>query len=189
MLNSSKTPILPAHIEETVQAISRVHAEHYRAASPLQKITNRLITRVGRPQFLGVLTAIVAGWVAFNLVLMGLGRKPLDEPPFFWMQGAVGLAALYTTSLILITQRYDDQLSTLREQLSLELNILSEQKAAKIIELLEELRRDHPSIRDRVDQTAAAMSAPADPEAVLAAIKETQEEATSSENHSIPPGS
>jgi hypothetical protein len=38
--------------------------------------------------------------------------------------------------------------------------MLSEQKAAKIISLLEELREDHPEIRDRVDKEAAAMSSP-----------------------------
>lgn len=75
------------------------------------------------------------------------------------------------TILILATQRREDQLAGHREQLTLELGILSEQKAAKIIELLEELRRDSPHLRDRVDHEALALSAPADPEAVLEAIK------------------
>ena len=44
---------------------------------------------------------------------------------------------------------------------------------------LEELRRDDPNLHDRVDHDAIAMSTPADPEAVLDAIKETQEERTS----------
>ncbi len=79
------------------------------------------------------------------------------------------------TVLILVTQRREDQLASHREQLTLELGILSEQKAAKIIELLEELRRDMPHVRDRVDEEAVAMSAPADPEAVLNAIKETHD--------------
>ena len=32
---SDPTPILPAHIEETVQAIARLQAEHRRNATPL----------------------------------------------------------------------------------------------------------------------------------------------------------
>jgi uncharacterized membrane protein len=75
--------------------------------------------------------------------------------------------------LILGTQRRADQLASHREQLTLELAILSEQKSAKIIALLEELRRDHPEVRDRIDPEAHAMSTPADPEAVLEAIQET----------------
>ncbi len=76
--------------------------------------------------------------------------------------------------LILTTQRREDQLAGYREQLSLELAILSEQKSAKIISLLEEMRRDSPSLKNRVDEEAAAMSIAADPQAVLEAIKETE---------------
>jgi uncharacterized membrane protein len=59
----------------------------------------------------------------------------------------------------------------------LELAILSEQKTAKVIQLLEESRRDNPLIRSRVDQEAEAMAQPADPQSVLDAIKETHAEA------------
>jgi hypothetical protein len=65
----------------------------------------------------------------------------------------------------------------LREQLTLELAILSEQKTAKVIQLLEESRRDNPLIRNRVDQEAEAMAQPADPRSVLDAIKEIHDEA------------
>ena len=55
--------------------------------------------------------------------------------------------------------------------------MLSEQKTAKVIELLEESRRDNPLIQNRVDQEAEAMAKPADPKTVLEAIKETDAEA------------
>ena len=106
-------------------------------------------------------------WVAINYVV----SRPIDEPPFFWMQGVVSLAALYMTVLILTTQRRENELASHHEQLTLELAILSEQKAAKIISLLEELRQDHPEIRNRVDSEATAMSAPTDPQSVLEVIK------------------
>ena len=79
------------------------------------------------------------------------------------------------TVLILTTQRREDKLAGLRDQLTLELSILSEQKSAKIIGLLEELRRDDPNISDRQDEHADALSKPADPNAVLDALKDTQE--------------
>ena len=62
-------------------------------------------------------------------------------------------------------------------QLTLELAILSEQKTAKVIELLEEVRRDNPLIQDRVDQEAEVMAQPADPKSVLNVIKETHAKA------------
>lgn len=172
---------LPAHIEETVEAIARLHAAHEQGASPLQRIVERATRRAGRPAFVALLTVLVVSWITLNLGLMSLGRLPTDAPPFFWLQGAVALTALYMTILILTTQRREDELTGLREQLILELAILGEQKSAKIIALLEELRRDDPHISDRNDPDADALSTPADPNAVLEALKETQDSAIKSE--------
>ena len=169
------TPILPAHIEETVQAIAKLHADHYARATPLQKMLDATTARAGRPSFIVGVVLVAAAWMALNGIMIAAGRKPLDEPPFFWMQGAVALGALIMTSLILTTQRREDELATHREQLTLELGILSEQKATKIIQLLEELRRDHPQISNRVDAEADALSTAADPQAVLDAIKDSHE--------------
>jgi len=173
---ASDTPILPAHIEDTVQSIARLHAEHYQQATHLQRIVDRMTALLGRPNFVGVLTVIVLVWVLANLGAAWLGWEPLDPPPFAWLSGAVSLMALYMTALILATQRHEDQLAGHREQLTLELAILGEQKSAKIIELLEELRRDDPSLSNRVDHEATAMSTPADPQAVLNAIKDSHED-------------
>ena len=100
---------------------------------------------------------------------------PFDAPPFPWLQDGGTAVALFITVLILITQRRENELAEHREQLTLELAILSEKKSAKIIELLEELRRDMPTVRQRDDAEAAEMARPADPQAVLQAITETHE--------------
>ena len=71
----------------------------------------------------------------------------------------------------------EDQLAQLHEQLNLELANLSEQKTAKVIQLLEESRRDNPLIPNRLDQEAEVMAQPANPQSVLEAIKETDAEA------------
>lgn len=175
-------PILPAHIEDTIRSIARLHADHRKASSPLQRGVARLVGLVGQPRFIGLLTAAVVLWVAGNLIVLALGLTPIDPPPFPWLEGVVSLVALYITVLILTTQRHDDQLAEHREQLTLELSILSEQKAAKIIELLEELRRDNPMLVNRYDPEAEAMAAPADPQSVLDAIKQSHADAESAEN-------
>ena len=174
--------ILPAHIESTVDAIAQLHAEHYRQATPLQRVVDLATAKAGRPGFVAAVTVLVAVWVAINVELPRFGHQPWDAPPFFWMQGLVALGALYITLLILATQRREDQLASRREQLTLELSLLSEQKNAKIIALLEELRRDLPMIRNRVDEQAAAMAVPADPQAVFEAISSTQQDVGSEQS-------
>ena len=170
------TPILPAHIEETVQAIAELHAQHHREATPVQRAVERFTRWVGRPRFVGWMTLALLVWVAGNLALQAVGLRAPDPAPFAYLQDAGGLFGLYITVLILVTQRRDDQLTEAREQLTLELAILSEQKNAKIIALLEEMRRDNPLLANRHDAEAEALSRPADPQAVLDAIKETHEE-------------
>jgi uncharacterized membrane protein len=161
------------HIEETIRSVARLHAEHHENATPLQRAAARITALLGRPQFIGVLTVIAASWISLNLLAAALGYHPIDPPPFSWLGGAVSLVSLYMVILILATQQREYQLAQHREQLTLELAILSEQKTAKVIQLLEESRRDNPLIRNRVDQEAEAMALPADPQSVLDAIKDT----------------
>jgi hypothetical protein len=63
------------------------------------------------------------------------------------------------------TPRAEDELNA-REILTLELAILSERKIAKVIELLEELRRDSPRVVDRADQQPERMAQPAGAQSV-----------------------
>jgi len=172
---SDGLPILPSHIEETIQAIARLQAQHRRNATPLQHTVERITAFIGRTVFVGGLTIVLAAWIGGNLLARRLHLPVIDAPPFEWLQGAAGILALYITVFILSTQRRENELSDLRAQLNLELVITNEQKTAKVIQLLEELRRDMPSVADRVDPEAIVMAQPAKPEAMLEAIKETQE--------------
>ena len=129
----------PTHIEHTVQAIVRLRAEHVGRASLLQRTIERFTGRAGSPGFAVLLTVPVATWIGLNCLLPVFGRRPLEEPPFYWMQGAVALSALYMTVFILAAPRREDELANRHEQLTLELEMLSEQKAAEIISLLEQL--------------------------------------------------
>jgi uncharacterized membrane protein len=167
------TPILPAHIEETIQAIARLHAAHHEESGPIHRWLDRMTDWLGKPRFIAVMAALALVWVLGNLVAQSRGAAPWDAPPFGWLQVVVGSLSFFVALIILATQRRADRLAEYREQLTLELAILSEQKSAKIIALLEEMRRDHPMLRNRVDEEAEAMAVAADPQAVLDAIKES----------------
>ena len=173
----SKAPILPPHIDETVRAIARLHAEHHRGATPTERTADRLTGVVGQPRFIGVLTVIAVAWIGFNLAAPILHWKAFDAPPFNGLATLASVLGVYMTVLILSTQRREGALAQLREQLTLELAILGDQKSAKTIQLLEELRRDSPNLPNRHDPEAHAMSTPADPTSVFEAIKETHAEA------------
>ena len=85
---------------------------------------------------------VAAAWIGLNSVAPAWGFLPLDPPPFEGLAAFASLASLYLVVVIVSTQRRDDRLAQKRELLTIELAILTEQKVAKAISLLEELRRD-----------------------------------------------
>ena len=158
---------------DIAQVTARLRAEHKQETRPLQRALDCLTGIVGQPGFAAALTMAMILWVLGNSLSGLIGIKPLDPPPFPWLQGTITAGAFYVALLILTTQVRKEELSGLREQLLLELMILNDQKSSKIIALLEETRRDDPTIANRDDVEARTMSTPADHHLVVEAIKET----------------
>jgi uncharacterized membrane protein len=121
-----------------------------------------------------IVFALILCWTCFNVAIKAGGGMPPDPPPFEWMDLVCTMTALLIAVLILTSQRRADKFANLREQMTLESTLLTEQKTRKIIELLEELRRDSPAIFDRVDPEADQMASKSDPHAVLEIIEESR---------------
>jgi uncharacterized membrane protein len=181
---ASEAPPAAPHVEETVAKIAELHAAHYREAGALQKFASSATARVAQPRTLAVVTAAVAGWIVLNLAMTAAGWRAPDPYPFPLLSAAVSTCALYLTAMILIAQRHDDELATRRDQLTLEIAILSERKTAKVIALLEAFRRNDWRQSDERDKVAEALAEPLDPQAVLDAIKAAHEDAASGEGES-----
>jgi hypothetical protein len=58
MREADRTAILPAHIEETVQAIAKLHAEHQERATPFHKFTEGRRRPLDQPPFTGLELAV-----------------------------------------------------------------------------------------------------------------------------------
>jgi len=165
---------LPEHIQQAVSSIARLHAAHYEGATPLQRAFRRSTSLLAQPVLIAAVTVGIAAWITYNVLAPILGYAVFDPPPFSGVSMAVSVASLYIVLLIYATQRRDDELAELREQLTLELALLGEQKTAKVIQLLEEFRRDTPIVPNRTDEQADAMAQPVDPERVFDVIKNTR---------------
>jgi len=168
---------IPGHVETTVQQMAEMHGEHVRQASRLQKASDAATSFIGRPSIAIAVLGLVTGWISLNLISPRVGFRQVDPPPFAYLELAVSVLALATTILVLISQRRADIAALHRSQLTLQLAAVSEQKIAKVIELLEEQRRENPALPDRTDTQAAEMAVASDPKQVLARIIDTHEEA------------
>jgi|SRR5665213_319469 len=159
-------------INQNIEAVLDFYTREDQKISRPQRIVERISLFAGRPAFLALILVFVAAWMLANTVLHQVGLHEFDPAPFVWLQGGLGLAALLTTTVVLTKQNRLERLAERRAHLDLKVTLLTEQKTAKLIDLIEELRRDLPNVRNRHDPEAAALQESMDPDAVLAALDE-----------------
>jgi uncharacterized membrane protein len=163
---------LSEHVAHNIETIAHLQTETEGRVGRNQRTIEKLTASIGQPWALNVILASVAAWITLNTWGPRVGWPQLDPPPFSWLQGAMSLSALLVTTMVLTTQNRQAKRFSQRGSLELQVNLVAEQKIAKLIGLLEELRRDLPSVRDRVDPVADAMAEPVDHQAVLTVLQD-----------------
>ncbi|MBW4629261.1 MAG: DUF1003 domain-containing protein [Brasilonema octagenarum HA4186-MV1] len=181
--NQVFTAPLPDPIAKNIEAISSLHTQEVQDIPTHQRILEAIATFFGRTTFLYSLLFILALWIFGSFFDRFL---PFNLPSFSWSNQGLDAAALVISTGVLVRQTRQENFAEQRAQLMLQLNLLSEQKIAKIISLLEELRTDLPDVINRHDSEAQLMQEPADPIAVLEALQKNlaQELSSAEENNS-----
>jgi uncharacterized membrane protein len=164
-----------AQITENIAAVLEFYTREDQKISRSQRIVERISLFAGQPVFLAFILLLVAAWMLANTVLRQMGMRDFDPAPFFGLQGILGLGALLTATIVLIKQNRAARLAEQRAHLDLKVMLLTEQKTAKLIHLIEELRRDMPNVRNRHDPDAAVLQQSMNPDQVLAALDELSE--------------
>ena len=170
-------PSPPDHVDTVLRSIRQIHTEHGDSATRGQRVLNRAAVLVSRPTFLATTIVIIAMWIAVNLVLLSRGLRAFDPPPFQWLQGIMTTVSLGLVILLVGAQRHENQLTRNRDLLELELAMVGEQKIGKVIQLLEELRRDMPSVHNRTDTQADEMAQASDHRQVLDTLAKSADRA------------
>jgi uncharacterized membrane protein len=170
---SSQLP-LGHQIGQNTESILALFAPEEREITRSQRMLESIVGALGSLSGLAAMLFSIVSWVLGNLLATRFGIASLDPPPFQGLQASIGLGAFFTTLIVLIRQNRLSKMEERRAHLELQVNLLAEQKATKIINLMEELRRDLPLVKDRHDAEAVALQKQTDPESVLAAFDERQ---------------
>ena len=157
-------------IAKNIETISSLHAHEANSVTAHQQILESIALFFGQPTFLYLLLVLFSIWIGANFLDPLLN---LHLPKFRWTDDGLSAASMLISTGVLIRQIRQENLAEQRSQLMLHLNLLVEQKTAKIISLLEELRTDLPNVNNRYDQEAHMMKEVANPIAVLEALQET----------------
>ena len=167
-MNEVTKPSLPKHVEDAVKQITEMHREHRSEAKPTEWLTDRAVAVIGTPTFFGLVFLIAILWMFLNTTAK---TQAFDPPPFPILDTIISLVAILIAILILAAQRRDNRLATRREQMDLQVSLATEQKVSKLIELVEELRRDMPEVANRVDLDAIEMTSTTGHKEALATVE------------------
>ncbi len=171
--NQNKSPDEPAHqVDKNIESILAFYKREEQKLGHPQRILEYASNFVGRPFFLGTILLFVALWILANTMAKKMNWPVFDPAPFFWLQGIITLCALLITTIVLIKQNRLAKFEEQRQHLELQVNLITEQKTTKLINLIEELRRDLPMVKDRDDPEAVAFQQPINPDQVLSALHE-----------------
>ena len=165
---------LPSSAKENLEVLSQFKDREEAQISGLQLAIERVSRFFGSPAFFAFAVAFIAMWITVNIWGMNHGWRHVDTPPFFWLQGLVSCNALLLTVAVLIRQNRMAQVAEHRAHLDLQINMLTEQKVTKLLQILDAPRRDSAAAQERHDDEVHEMTKPADTHALMHAIKEKQ---------------
>ncbi len=175
---------LPEQVLKNIETIISLQANQQRSIPWHEQLLTKIAAAFGRPQFLYAQLLFLIAWglcshfasaslTSRNLPTLDLGEQGID------------IASLLIATGVLVRQAQQDKISEQRSHLTLQINLLNEQKIAKVIELLEELRTDTPNVRNRYDWEANVMRKATDPQVVLDILQENLEQVPAEEDEEI----
>jgi uncharacterized membrane protein len=172
-INGKKYP-LSEQVVKNIETIIGFQAKQEQKLPLRDRAIEKIASFFGKSEFLYLQLLFLISWAICSHLSPQLLPSSL---PKFDLQGmGIDIASLLIATGVLVQQTRQDKLAEQRSHLTLQINLLTEQKIAKLIELIEELRQDLPNIRDRYDWEAQIMKQATDPQVVLDILQENLEE-------------
>ena len=122
--------------ERNVQTIVQLEETAKSNRDQTDRMADAIARFCGSFTFVWVHLIWFGAWVAVN-VLPGIPH--FDPFPFTFLTLVVSLEAIFLSTFILISQNHETRLSERRNQLDLQVNLLTEQENTKMLKLLERI--------------------------------------------------
>jgi uncharacterized membrane protein len=166
--------LIPEQIVKNIETIAS-HQEQYQArATKAQRSLEKIVSVFGTAEFLYFQIVFFLAW-EFCGYLVEIHILPPDFPEFSVREQWLDLASLFISTGVLVYENRQEKVNEERSHLMLQLNLITEQKIAKLISLVEELRIDLPNVKNRNDEEAEVMKQATDPQVILEVIQKISE--------------
>ena len=157
-----RTPSIAALTQRNVDAINQLTEDSENARTLGNRVADGVAATVGSWPFIIIQTIILVIWMTVNVAISYFSW---DNYPFILLNLVLSFQAAYASPIIMMSQNRQNRLSERRNQLDLQINLLSEQENTEMLKLLRLLCEKSgiqvESARDR-QRTRAAHAAARD---------------------------
>ena len=134
------------HHKKSHQIIKSFEAEELKKRPLVVKIADFLTSGFGTITFLAGNVIVYAFWILVNT-----GKIPgfpiIDPFPYGFMNSFVSIEAIILSIIVLMSQNRQNQRDTLRNELGLQVQLISEREITKILCLLKEILASQKTIK------------------------------------------
>ncbi len=167
----------PATVEEltenNIETIVRLETAAKKNQTASERIAKTIAGFCGSMIFVWVHVIWFGAWIAANFLP---GIEHFDPFPFTFLTLVVSLEAIFLSTFILISQNQETRLSERRNNLDLQINLLTEQENTKMLQMLERIAEKVGAVIDD-DPTVSILEQATRPEKLVEQIvKATEQE-------------
>lgn len=134
------------HIKRSHRIIRSFEAEALKKRPFIVKVADFLTSGFGTVTFLLGNVIVYGVWILINT-----GRVPgipvIDPYPYSFMNSFISIEAIILAIIVLMSQNRQNQRDTLRNELGLQVELISEKEITKILSLLKEIVEDEKGPR------------------------------------------
>lgn len=116
-----------------IAAVRDLATEVRHGRTRIDRITDAISGFAGSPNFLLAQVLVVSGWVALNAVPW-FGQ--IDPFPFEFLNFVLAVEAIFLATVVLMTQNRQGREAAEQAELHLQVGLLAEQEATKMLEML-----------------------------------------------------
>lgn len=161
---------LAQDIDDRKRVIRSLRAKEDEKRSFSERIADKVSETFGSMTFLALNVVFFAVWIALNTNIIP-GVEPFDPFPFGFLTMAVSLEAIILAILVLISQNRAEKIAELREEIDLQIDILTEEELTKLLHMVALLLEKH-GIDNGHDEELKEMMEPTDLDALETALEE-----------------
>jgi uncharacterized membrane protein len=133
--SKKKTRSTPRSISQNQKTVKSIKAKADEKRSFIDILADRTTALLGSNLFLFVNLLIFITWIMINTGHIP-GIKPFDKFPFSLLTTSVSLEAIILAILVLISQNRASKVADLREEVQLQVNVLTEEEITRMMWML-----------------------------------------------------